>query len=256
MSSRARAELRVPAISELLELWDAARSVVIAHRAVMLVGAACPSLTPVAIAEMSLGNRDTLLLRWRRLLFGDAIEAIARCPHCGETVETRFPVATLGFEEPAMPEPQDASCATYLCEVGDWRVRYRVPTCADAVALADAERPDARALIQRCLIEASCREPLAESDVLPDAVLAVIAQGIVSADPQADILLDLACPACAHRWSAPLDTVAFLWTEISAWARRTLREVAVLARVFGWREADILSMSPQRRNDYLDLVGT
>jgi hypothetical protein len=50
------------------------------------------------------------------------------------------------------------------------------------------------------------------------------------------------------------DIVSFFWTELSAQAKRLLREVHTLARGYGWREADILAMSARRRQLYLDLV--
>ena len=48
---------------------------------------------------------------------------------------------------------------------------------------------------------------------------------------------------------------ALLWSEIHAWARQLLRDVHALARAYGWREADILALSPTRRGIYLELLG-
>jgi hypothetical protein len=73
-------------------------------------------------------------------------------------------------------------------------------------------------------------------------------------DPQAEVLLDLACPACDHRWPLLFDATAYLWAEIAVHARRLLREVHLLARAYGWREADVLALSAARRSYYLDLV--
>jgi hypothetical protein len=47
----------------------------------------------------------------------------------------------------------------------------------------------------------------------------------------------------------------FLWTELAAQAKRLLREIAALARVFGWSEAEVLSLSATRRQIYLELAG-
>ena len=78
---------------------------------------------------------------------------------------------------------------------------------------------------------------------------------IAAADPLAEIALELACPDCAATWSAPFDIVRFLWSEVDAWAARTLDEVHVLASHYGWSEAEILALSPQRRQHYRDLIG-
>ena len=77
---------------------------------------------------------------------------------------------------------------------------------------------------------------------------------MAEADPQADIQLALSCPACGHQWLSTFDIVSFFWSEINAWAYRILREVHILASAYGWREADILAMSPYRRQLYLEMV--
>jgi hypothetical protein len=84
-----------------------------------------------------------------------------------------------------------------------------------------------------------------------DAVIARMAE----ADPQADVQLDLSCPACRHRWLAVFDIVSFLWSEIDASARRTLQDVHRLATAYGWREPDILALTPWRRQVYLEMAG-
>ena len=47
---------------------------------------------------------------------------------------------------------------------------------------------------------------------------------------------------------------SYLWHEVDAWALRLLRDVHRLARAYSWREADILALSPSRRQCYLDLL--
>jgi hypothetical protein len=160
-------------------------------------------------------------------------------------VEAQFSPAALALTV-AAPAEASGHGSPGEVDLGGHRVRYRLPTVADAIALAETAAPDGRGLLRRCIIDA-------DSDALPEFVLAEIAGQIAIADPCADILLDLACPSCGHRWNAPFDTVAVLWAEIDAWARRTLHEVVALARSFGWSEGDILAMSPQRRADYLAL---
>jgi hypothetical protein len=68
------------------------------------------------------------------------------------------------------------------------------------------------------------------------------------------VQLSLTCPDCDARWDAPLDIASFLWSEVQAWALRTLADVHTLARAYGWAEADILALSPPRRQAYLELI--
>ena len=64
-----------------------------------------------------------------------------------------------------------------------------------------------------------------------------------------------ACASCGHRHEVAFDIASFFWGEIDAWASRTFLDVHALAKAYGWREAEILAMSPRRRQHYLDLVG-
>jgi hypothetical protein len=51
------------------------------------------------------------------------------------------------------------------------------------------------------------------------------------------------------------DIATFFWAEVSAHARRLIRDVHALARAYGWREVEILSMSGWRRERYLEQLG-
>jgi hypothetical protein len=67
-------------------------------------------------------------------------------------------------------------------------------------------------------------------------------------------LLSSACPHCGRAWSAFLDVASFVWREVETWAQRTLQEIHLLARAYGWREIDILTLTPTRRQAYLQMV--
>jgi hypothetical protein len=73
-------------------------------------------------------------------------------------------------------------------------------------------------------------------------------------DSNANVQLALACPICHHHWSAPFDIGLFLWSELSAWAHKRLEEVHRLASAYGWTEAEILQLSPIRRQYYLEAI--
>jgi hypothetical protein len=73
-------------------------------------------------------------------------------------------------------------------------------------------------------------------------------------DPQANILLDLTCPACQERWQLGFDIGLFIWDKIENQAHRLLREVHTLARAYAWSETDILALSAARRQFYLEMV--
>jgi hypothetical protein len=90
---------------------------------------------------------------------------------------------------------------------------------------------------------------------VPPTLITAIAEKMEQHDPQANVQLNLTCAACGHDWLTIFDIVSYLWSEINNWARHLLRETHILASAYGWREADILGMSAQRRRFYIDMIG-
>ena len=85
-------------------------------------------------------------------------------------------------------------------------------------------------------------------------MISSLADRMEELDPQAELRLELACQGCGHRWSILLDVASFFCREVTFLATRLAREVGALSRAYGWREADILAMSPARRSLYLGMV--
>lgn len=204
-----------------------------------------PDAERATLERLTIGQRNAELLALRQQLFGPDLAALASCPNCGETLDLSF--RTADIQTP--PPPVAAEQATTEILHDSRRVRFRPPDTADLLAVGQAADAAAfrRALLARCV-----DAPL---DTLPSALLDEIVARMAEADPGADVQLNLTCPACAHAWQAPFDIVSFLWREVDAWAGRTLREVHLLASAYGWREADILGLSAQRRQHYLDMIG-
>jgi hypothetical protein len=242
--------MRVPGATELLDIWEAGASLPLPRRALLLLAAACPEASGDELAALPVGRCDARLLQLYERLFGAQITAVAACPSCSAQLESCFQAADirLGPEPPVEP--------IHALRADGYELSFRLPANADLVALnGSADAGSARSLLlARCVIEA--RNPqgeMVEPESLPGQVVAAVAAQMAVADPQADVQLDLTCPACAHRWHAMFDIAAFLWSELHAWARRTLREVHALGRAYGWREADVLALSPTRRQIYLEL---
>jgi hypothetical protein len=235
--------MRALSATELLDLWERAASQPPVQRALTLLAAACPETPPEALVELSIGRRDARLLALRELVFGSQFTAFARCPACDDPMELTFDARDL----PAPPEAEPP--AELAVEVEGHELRVRLPTSADLLALTRPDDlPAARAqLLARCLPGGR--------DHLPEHVLDAIVARMALADPAADVELALRCSHCGHAWRAAFDIASFFWREIHAWARGFLREVHTLAAAYGWREADILALSPARRHLYLEMVG-
>lgn len=245
--------MRSLSAGELLEVWEHGLLATPVERALLLLAAAEPELRPDALAALPVGERDARLLRLRERTFGPSLESVASCPACGERLELAVAVAELL----GVAGKGDAGAgAPRRVRVGDTEVGFRLPTSLDLVAVAAAGDHETakRALLARCIVEVA-GDGEGAATALPDAAAAAVMRGMAEADPLADLELALSCPACGEAWSAPFDIGHFFWVEVDVWAARTLREVHALASAYGWDEAEILALSPQRRQAYLELVG-
>ena len=177
---------------------------------------------------------------------------MATCPECGDRLELNLDVADVR----ATPENEHEPDEEFSIAVSDYEVQFRLINTQDLVAIFDGK--DAvfarHMLLNRCILAVHYRGEECPLDRLPLSVVNEVLERMELLDPQADVQLALSCPSCGHQWEAAFDIVSFFWTEIESWVRRILHEVHTLARAYGWRESDILAMSPHRRQLYLELV--
>jgi hypothetical protein len=227
----------------LLRAWEHGRRRHPIDRAVMLHALAEPALDPDRLPDAPLGDRNAAILRLRQATFGARLRAVLDCPECGERLELDADTTTLlaASAREAAPVEVDSLC-------------FRPPTSRDLVGIlgeSDAEAARLR-LLRLCLVgdgESADPQLLASlGDRVEDA--------LEQADPLADLTLGFVCDACGHEWQAPLDVAAFLWDEVDVHARRLLDEVHLIARAYGWSEAEILALPEARRAAYIERVGS
>lgn len=235
----------------LLRAWEIGQRQHPIDRVLTLLRVACPEKSTAELAALNLGRRDAYLLALRELTFGPQANGLAECPQCSERLEFDLNLADIRLTNPEQPPP-----AAYRLVVEGLEVTFRLPNSEDLAAIAgirDLEVANSL-LLERCLLQASRDGVPFTNRELPPAVVAQLAEQVAECDPQAEVLLNFSCPACNHSWQALFDIASFFWIEIDAQAKRLLQEVHWLAQFYGWREADILSMSAARRQLYLELV--
>lgn len=237
--------------SELLDVWERGLAQSFVQRALTLLAAARPETEPEELAKLSIGQRDALLLMLREWTFGPSLPCLATCPNCSQLLEFILDIAEIR----AVPEAELAQILSLT--VSDYVVQFRLPNSEDLAALPAAEDPNTAQplLLNHCLIAVHQNNQERSTERLPVHVVQAVADKMAKADPQADVQLELSCPSCQYQWQMTFDIVSFFWGEIDAWARRILREVHILASAYGWPEADVLAMSPWRRQLYLEMVG-
>lgn len=235
--------------AELLNTWEQGAGRTLPEKALLLLDAACADGEPHDPALLSIGQRDARLLQLREWMFGSQLLNIADCPNCSERIEWINNVADLRVPASELP------AAIFDMQVDNFNIQFRLPNSYDLSKAASREYSlNPGKLLAECIISAQKDAHECDATELPTQVFELLDERMGNADPQANVVMNLSCPACSHSWEAQFDIVSYLWTEIDNWAKHVLQDVAVLAAAFGWSESQVLNLSPQRRQLYLDII--
>ncbi len=236
--------------AQIIAIWEQGCDQHPIDRALTILAAAEPEMTRHELADLSIGMRDARLLAIHEQTFGSTINALSRCPNCNEELESSISVGDI------VVESNLSSNQSYTYIVDNHRVEFRLPNSRDLAALVGCENKSAGAqtLLERCVLNGTSEDSKITGAALPEKVIAGLSDKISEYDPQAEVLLDLTCPACAHSWQTVFDIVSYLWEKIRVRSLRLIYEIHTLAATYGWSEQAILSLNPVRRQHYMEMV--
>jgi hypothetical protein len=167
----------------------------------------------------------------------------ARCvrQECGELYEFDLPLAAL-LEQ----APETGPVGTQL---EDGRtVTLRRPTGSDLRRWRQAPpRPRAEAL-RVMLSELRLEGALHEGDE------SALSRSLAEHDPVVGFSVLCPCPACSEPHEVAVDLEGVALARLHARQRMLTEEIHVLASRYGWSEAEVLAVPPQRRARYLSLI--
>lgn len=246
---------------DLLDLWERAALLAPVERALALAaarlgdglegdpgdgdGAGTSGPDVADLRGQPVGRTHARLLALHERLRGPRLEVRADCPRCAAQVQLELATPELLATKPGRPES--------VLVHGDRLVTWRSPTPEDLIAVAGSvDGPSA--LAARCLSVTTADGTPVEVDDLDPAVGPLVDDLVAEADPLAEIVAVVTCPDCALDLEVDLDPVVLVWAEVEAAAHRLLHEVDVLARAYGWTQADVLALGERRRAAYLSLV--
>ncbi len=234
---------------ELLDAWETARAGSALERPLVLLAAAT-NQSRAELAQLPLGARNEQLLQLRARVFGNVLDALTDCPACGERLE--LPLRVADFLSP----PPPVNTAREL-RVNGFTLMYRLPDSNDLSAARQAPNvvTARELLLQRVVVNVNSTHHAQDAISLDANVMDALSAQLERDDPLAALRVQLKCPNCLREWDAPFDIEKFFWLELDAWAKRILSEVHALASAYGWSESEILALSPQRRQTYLEMIG-
>lgn len=209
--------------------------------------------SPEHFYPLPLGAWNRALLRLRLAQSGPRLQLTDKCPACGEPVEFETDAGELLNELDGSPDKAERTV-----EQDRWKLRHRPLSGGDLVDATERNSGDpeeaGKALLRGTLLEVTRDGNPAGTTGMPQAVWEALASSISDSDPASEMVFDLKCPACDHRWESLFDPGDFLWKELAAASRRLLYQIHTIASAYGWTESTIVALGPERRRAYTAMI--
>jgi len=212
--------------------------------------------------KLLVGDRQYLMLKLREITFGEKVQASVSCPwpECDTGVDVNFRIPDIPIK--------DAQLTTLIheCEfsVGSedarQKVWFRLPNGADQEALSKKFHENnaiaATQLLWRCIqrIDEIKSPTIEQVRDLSSNVRQQIEQRMQKLAPDVELTMQAQCPECHRDFSIPFDIQEFFFGELKTSRELLRREVHYLAYHYHWSEQDILSMTRDKRHEYIDVL--
>jgi len=229
------------------------------------------SISPVPaelVRCLLVADRQYLLLRLRAIIFGDQVQATARCTwvDCGKKVDIDFSLQDIPVKESPAKGPiytmqlsREAACQD---EEGaaHQTVTFRLPNGEDQEVVSPLMANDAvrafAVLLGRCIQSIGPWEQPGEAMLGSLSPLAQqeIERQIEAVAPQVELTMEAQCPECGRDFAVPFDPQEFFFGELRINRDLLYREVHYLAYHYHWSEQEIMAMPRDKRRRYIAVL--
>ncbi len=200
--------------------------------------------------HLTVGDRVSLTLQIRQLLFGDLLQCVLNCPSCRQPISLDLRASEL-LQQP-IQEPKTEYPLTIQSEGKKIHLKIRPVTGADLESILESQgSPNfAESLIRQCVTSSDQLLP----EKLDNNIITAISSELEKLDPQADIILKFRCPSCKVSIQVPFNVEGFVFKEILMRQKQVEKEIHWLAFNYHWSEDSILSLPVARRKRYVELI--
>ncbi len=213
------------------------------------------------IRDLSVGDRDYLLLKLREATFGAKLSRVLHCSHanCGAKLDLDLLVADFPVHErPTRPRHSLRIDGRDGCM--SIEIEFRVPRGRDQefIAAQPSSSPEVLRdlLLASCVAQVTCADDGSELELaaLPVTSKQALACAIEDAAPRVELELELECPECARPFEVWFHAASILLDEIGGGRAAFERELHLLALHYHWSLAEILQLTRSRRRRFLRLL--
>lgn len=201
-------------------------------------------VTRHAVRDLSVGDRDFLVLKLYQATFGDRLSLVPVCPRreCGAKMDLDLNLSDIPVEE----RPLLASYRVRLEGAGE--IEFRLPRGGDQERLAalsgvSPEEAHAR-LLEACVLAGE----------LPAGAREALTEAIEQHAPHVESDIELTCPECGHLFDAEIDMASTLLQEVARGRAAFERGLHLLALHYHWPPSELYALTRPRRQRFLRLL--
>ena len=229
-------------------------------RCVMQIDAA--GVDPAVAGDLTVGDREVLVLHISRLSFGDRVDLVVQCPKpdCASMLDVDFRLTDVPVHErPVLPAYELHDVPAALQRHPDSSpIRFRQPTGADLERLPErsADADPAVALVRSCLLDhGELTDPGAEdSGEWWNELVSAVGVAMEVCAPGVDHDIETTCPACGEEFTVDFDPVRGFLGEVVRRRSEYDSDIHLLAFHYHWSPADILALPRTRRREFVRLL--
>jgi hypothetical protein len=198
------------------------------------------------IWSWSLKKRLQALLAITIATHGRELLLHVRCANeqCGEEVE--LPLDLTLFI-------QDADDEEFEFDVDSKTVTARVPNGTDQQQWMRTQNHSAKALARKLILRVGDRQPANDWDI-PEDWLIEFNESLMRHDELMTLKINSNCPFCSREFNCAVDLETQLLVVLSMVQQKILHDVHQIALAYHWSEAEIVRLTPARRNFYLSRI--
>lgn len=214
------------------------------------------------VRKLLVGDRQYLMLQLRALTFGDRVQATAACPwpDCGTEVDMDFRISDIPVSDIGLDAARYRIDVAMSPDAADSTIWFRLPNGGDQEELnaqgVDNSAEISSRLLWRCIesIDDQQDPDLEQVRGLPAGVRIQIEERMQKLAPDLDLTMETCCPECRRDFTIPFDIQSFFFGEMRSSRELLRREIHYLAYHYHWSEQDILSMTRDRRQQYIEIL--
>jgi len=211
-------------------------------------------------------DRLFLLLKLRLITFGDFIQSVVHCPEsdCNQKIDIDFNISDIQFADINNPREiyqlQLSENSVLQCEIDDPRVDFRLPNGGDQELVSSRLNNNSAEvvsfLLSRCIKKFAGQDGISLDQVktLPALTRLEIERAIEERAGDTDLSMTTQCPHCQFAFEVPFDIHDFFFGELKISQQHLYNEVHYLAFHYHWSEQEIMSMTKEKRGNYVAML--